>query len=413
MKIASTHAAGLDSTPAINRAEGPRVLLYSHDSVGLGHLRRNLVLASTLVERIPGASALVVTGSPCATQFPVPPGVDLVKLPSVTKDSKGEYTPRTLPQDRGFVVNLRRRILLETFRAFAPDLVLVDHQVVGLMGEATDLLVEARKSGVRTALGLRDVIDDPTVVVNDLQRPSVRWALTECYDHVFVYGDPRVFDPRTEYGLPEDVAERLEFTGYVVRDVPRWSECPVPSLRPSVLLTVGGGQDGAERVELYLEALEQGAAEGQVEWDSTIVLGPLLDDRRARSIKRRARGLDGVTVHRFHADLPALFADSDLVVSMAGYNTTAEILRSGAPSVLLPRAWPRREQEIRASRLAELGLTRALTRPTPESLLEAVREGLADGPIDTSALPLDGQVRLANRLSALLTRPHSVRAVAL
>ena len=37
----------------------PRVLVYSHDSVGLGHLRRTLNLAEALAERFEGTDLVV------------------------------------------------------------------------------------------------------------------------------------------------------------------------------------------------------------------------------------------------------------------------------------------------------------------------------------------------------------------
>ena len=41
---------------------------------------------------------------------------------------------------------------------------------------------------------------------------------------------------------------------------------------------------------------------------------------------------------------------------MAGYNTTVEALAAGVRPLLVPRRSPRREQAIRATRLASLGL---------------------------------------------------------
>ena len=71
-----------------------RVLLYSHDSVGLGHLRRNLAIAGEIATTFPNSSILIVTGSPCATQFKLPANTDLVKIPSITKDRQGRYVHR-------------------------------------------------------------------------------------------------------------------------------------------------------------------------------------------------------------------------------------------------------------------------------------------------------------------------------
>ena len=384
----------------------PRFLLYSHDSWGLGHLRRSLTIAEELVASFPGAGVLIATGSPCATHFEPAPGIDLVKLPSVSKDGSGAYVPRKLPGDVERVVRLRARLLLEAYRGFAPDLVLVDHQVVGLMGEALPLLEQTRRDRVPAVLGIRDIIDAPEVVAREWGSAGARWALREGYDRVCVYGAPEVFDPRAEYPIPPELGPALEFTGYVVRPSAPRRRRPVPSLRPQVLVTMGGGEDGAERVSTYLGALEQAPAD----WDSTVVLGPMLAAPAARQLKRRARLIGGVRVHRFHDDLPGLLADSQAVVGMAGYNTVAEILDSGKPAVFLPRTHPRREQLLRASRLAALGLARSLCEPTPAVLRAAVEATLAHGSSGRPVPPLDGSRRICAVIGELLGRAPRVEA---
>lgn len=382
-----------------------RVLLYSHDSYGLGHLRRSMTLAAALRDALPAAAVLIATGSPCATHFVLPGGVDVVKLPSITKDDDGRYVPRSLPGSLRGVLALRRSLLSNLVAAFQPHLLLVDHQVVGLHGELLPALQRASEGGTRTILGLRDVVDEPDTVASSWDSPEIHSALARTYDRVCVYGWPTVFDPRREYRLPAGLPERLEFTGYVVRPAPARTTRPLPADRPQVLVTVGGGEDGGERIEAYLAAIH-GAA---VEWESTIVLGPLLDSAHGRRIKRQARLLDGVTVHSFHADLPRLLSESDAVVSMAGYNTVAEVLQSGVPAVLLPRSFPRREQQIRAERLAELGLAESLDRPEPAELRAAVRRALARPRQRRGDLPLDGDVRLCSIAAELLGLPCSAQ----
>ena len=138
-----------------------RILLYSHDSYGLGHLRRTLTLAGALVARRPGASILIVSGSPCATHFALPRGVEIVKLPSVTKNDAGEYAPRSLHGGLDQLERLRRSLLRQAFETFDPHLLIADHQPIGLDGELLDVLRLTRTRGTRTILGLRDIIDDP------------------------------------------------------------------------------------------------------------------------------------------------------------------------------------------------------------------------------------------------------------
>lgn len=380
---------------------GPRVLLYSHDSFGLGHLRRSLTIASAVAENIPGATALIATGSPCATHFPIPAGVDLLKLPSVSKDANGSYMPRSLGGSLDEIVRLRSKVLQEAFRAFDPDLLIVDHQVTGLRGELLPVLKEARERGVRTLLGMRDVIDSPAAVRKALATPASRWALESAYDAICVYGEPEVFDPRVEYRFPLSVRRRLQFSGYIVRPVRSRSREPVPLRRKHVVVTVGGGEDGAKRIESYLGCL----ALSPPSWRSTIVTGPLLDRARVRDFKHRARRLQGVEVRRFHADLPGLMQGADAVVSMAGYNSSAEVLQSGRPSVLLPRTFPRQEQQIRAERLARLGLVRALDNPTAAELREAVETSLEEKESRDSIVRLDGSDYVCGLVRELTSQP--------
>ena len=389
-----------------------RILIYSHDSYGLGHLRRCMTLAQALSDRIPGAAILIVTGSPCATHFALPPGVEVVKLPSVTKDEDGRCVSRSLALGLPAVMRLRRSLLEESLRAFEPDVLVVDHRVVGLGGELTEVLAEARRRGVATVLGLRDVIDAPAAVAREWADPITRRALSESYDRICIYGWPTLFDHRSEYPLPRAVLDRVEFTGLVVRPPPRQRIRPLPASRQSVLVTVGGGQDGGESLMAYLESL----ALAPFDWDTRLLCGPLLDVGSARELRRQARLLGRISVHEFKADVPRLLSECDAVVAMAGYNTTAEILQSGTPAVLLPRSFPRREQLIRAERLARLGLVECIPVPTPETLRSAVERALVPRRGPRAAVPLDGAERFADVVleltgaSAAPQRQEAVRA---
>jgi len=331
---------------------------------------------------------LITTGSPCATSFGIQEGIDVVKLPSVTKDAGGHYVPRSLGSELEPVLGLRRALLAQVHKSFAPDVLIVDHQILGL-GEELDLVLrEARRNGTRTVLGVRDIIDTREAVVRDWDRPRACLALREQYDRLCVYGDPAVFDPRVEYPIPPDIAARLELVGYIARPAP-----PRPERAPgsrSVLVTTGGGEDGGVRIETFLDALDL----APVDFDSNIVLGPLLDPEHARALKRRAKDSARVHLQLFHADLPHLLSLSDAVVGMAGYNTTVEVLQSGVPAVLCPRSFPRREQLLRAERLAELGHLECLPNPSPRRLRDALERLLAQGPARRPLPDMGGCARL-------------------
>ena len=77
--------------------EKPRILLYSHDTFGLGHLRRSLSIAHQIAQDIPEARQLLLTGSMVAGAFALPQHLDLIKLPALSKRSSGKYKARVLP----------------------------------------------------------------------------------------------------------------------------------------------------------------------------------------------------------------------------------------------------------------------------------------------------------------------------
>lgn len=344
-----------------------RVLTYSHDGYGIGHLRRNLRLSTRLVQRFPAASILAATGSRIAHYFEFPENVDYLKLPSMTKLGNDTYVPDGLRIGSLEVSALRSGILESAVRLFAPDVVLVDRYPLGVDGELVAALdaLRARRPDATVILGLRDILDSPQMVREEWHRKGHHGAIAERYDAVLVYGDPRVYDAVAEYNLPDPLAEKVTFTGYL-SDPPEGNRPPADASpahrrdRRLAVCTVGGGKDAAHVAWAFLGALETMGAE----WAGLLVVGPFLGEEELVSLTTCARTL-GVAMHRFIPDLPARLASADVVVSMAGYNTMCEVLAAAVPAVVVPRIRPRVEQLIRASRFAERG---AVAMLHPEGL---------------------------------------------
>jgi len=380
-----------------NTEDPKRFLLYSHDSFGLGHLRRSLTLAEALTEKFKTASVLIASGSPCATHFGLPERCDIVKLPSVSKGPLGAYASPKFDLPVTELIDLRRELLLTTFHSWRPDVFVVDHRVTGLMDEVLPVLHAAGKRGTKRVLGMRDIVDEPEAVAREWDNEAAVWALDEGYDEILVYGDQGVFDPRMEYPLSSRAADKITFTGYLTRQRGDLRRRALPRPRAEVLVTLGGGGDGASRAESILDGIDC----APTPWETSIVLGPVMDPETARRIERRARAMRNVHITRFEPDLVARMSDADLVVGMAGYNTTAELLASGRPALLLPRCAPRREQEIRASRLAARGAARFLTAPSPLELRAAIAAALETPTSPKNAPDLEGAAFAAARIGRL------------
>lgn len=400
-------------TEAVRRARpgrfgaGTRMLFYSHDTFGLGHLQRSSNLIRTLLHAHPEMSALLVTGSPVVHRYELPQGADYVKLPAVQKVGSERYEPRSLRIPSTGIQSLRRNLLLRTIRDYDPQVLLVDHAPVGMNGELLPALEWlASHGGCRRILGLRDITDAPGYVREHWRERGIYEVMRDLYDDIVVYGTRDVYDLVSEYALPNDVAAKTHFVGYVREPDGVESVVPRPSARPVVAVSIGGG-DGADGViEAVLEMLH--AFPEEIHFDTEILTGPLLCLERTREFRERAVGLP-VDIAEFMPSTSAWFGQADLVVSTGGYNTTTQLLAHARRAIVVPRVLHRQEQLIRARRLEELGLV-ACVHPkdlTPRRLLEAIRDALAseDEPLTSGRaarrIALDGAERMAAFCGAL------------
>ena len=199
------------------------------------------------------------------------------------------------------------------------------------------MLRELRGLPTRTALGLRDVVDPPAKVRRDWERDGLFGIVERYYDKVLVYGMREVLDAVDSYGFSDRLAERLAYCGYVTERNPRRREPEQVRRELGVdegflLATVGGGGDGRPLLEAFLEARQRFP-----ERSALVTTGEFMSSADREAVKRR---VNGRTVVRDHVDdLPSVMAAAGLVVSMGGYNTSAEIIGAGARSVVVPRHW--------------------------------------------------------------------------
>ena len=342
------------------RTGAKRVLIYSHDSFGLGHLRRCRAIAHALVEAERDLSVLILSGSPIIGNFDFRARVDFVRVPGIIKLRNGEYTALKLHIGLDATLALRASILRHTAEAFDPDLFLVDKEPLGLRGEVADTLELLKQRGTRLVLGLRDVMDEPSLLEPEWRRKNVLPALRSLYDEIWVYGLPQICDPLAGLALPQAVRRKMVYTGYLRREVP--TSPPSPELvafarRPFILVTAGGGGDGDDLIDWVLRAYE---AEPDLGDRALLVFGPFMAPERQAEFRQRAARFRQLKTAAFEAHIEDLMARAEGVVAMGGYNTFCEILSFDKRAVLVPRTRPRLEQHIRAVNAQAIGLVSLL-----------------------------------------------------
>ena len=324
--------------------------MYSHDTYGLGHIRRTMAIARNLVE--PGVNILIITGSPIAGRYTMPKGVDFVRMPGMIKKTNTVYVPHSIKVEPKIATAIRKNIISATAKAFKPDLFIVDKVPTGLRNEVKPTLKWIKKHlpCTRVVLGLRDILDDAESTRKEWKKKKFPQSLRDLYSEIWVYGEREIYDPIEEYAFPDDIAAKTVFTGYIPRMAPK----PRKNNRKQkqVLVTIGGGGDGDVILDNYLKMLESG---GEVDFKTLMITGPFMDPKRLDKLADRARALK-VSIKPFVKNIEKKMAGADLVVTMGGYNTLCEILSLRKPCLVIPRDKPRREQLLRASVFEGRGL---------------------------------------------------------
>lgn len=389
-----------------------RLLVYSHDTYGLGNVRRMLSICDHLLGVIPDLSMLLITGSPVIHRFHLPPTLDYIKLPCLNRADRGEYRTRYLSADAGEAIRLRSDLILATARNFAPDLLLVDKKPLGVKGELASTLeyLEREHPATGVLLVLRDILDHPAAITSNWERNGHYAAIERYYDEVLVLGERRIFDPVEEYRFSPAIAAKTTFCGYVRREAVEGARCEVRRRlnisddEALVLLTTGGGQDGEAVVESYLCGLRSARFKGRVR--SLIVFGPEMPEPQRARLAREAASRTDVIFYDFTGEMVSCMAASDAIVAMGGYNTVCEILSLGKPAVVVPRFRPTEEQWMRAERMSGLGLFQAIhpDELSPQRLIECVERMLEERERVPPAIDLGALPAVARRVSAVFER---------
>jgi len=415
-----------DESDAVARPRGApdaeaaalRIAVFTHDTFGLGHVRRCRHIIEALTRRLPRAAILLVSGNPSARAFEgLPANVDWLRLPTVVSTGRPETRPPHLPIGRRAVLSLRKRILRGALDSFEPDLLLVDNFPLGSGRELLPTLERLRERSVTTVLGLRDIVDRPEIVRATWTKDRVYDVLLRLYDRVLVYGRPEIFDVGEAYALPPETQARVRYCGYVTsaaaptrgRDEIR---AELGADGPLVLATVGGGGDGFPLLSNFVQAVHRCARLSAV-----AITGPLMAAGDRERLRELAGGHARIAIRDSVTDLPSYLAAADLVVAMGGYNTVSELLALRRWALVVPRNWRygeyaagtraglEWEQLLRAQALERLGLLRVVPPESldPAALAREIDSGLQHEPPTADRWPaVTGVEQAASEIRSLL-----------
>lgn len=366
--------------------------------MGSGHLKRVVSIARAL--KAEGAEALVISGG-----RPLPwldaAGVEIVQLPPLQiagLDYGRLLTPDGTEADAACMA--ARIAGIETaVRDFAPQALATELYPFGrrILAAEFEAAAAARPAGCALAVSVRDAPEPPKPEKRAI-RTAEAAARIAAYDMVLVHGDRRLLPleaawPGEGAPLPEEIAARVFYTGYVAPERPASTAADPDG---EVLVSVGAGAVGRGLLEVAARA----SALQRRPW-RLIVGGEDADTEAARLAT-----LGPATVETPRADFADLMARAAVSVSLAGYNTALEAALRGGPSILVPMAeGGEKEQTLRAAAFAALPgiMTLESADLTPKILAAAVETALAAHPAGVARpdLQTDGARVSAAALIAL------------
>jgi predicted glycosyltransferase len=393
--------------------QGLRIAIYSQDGFGLGHMQRTTSIAWELYRLRPEASILTFSDSQLGQFFPISPHHDYIKLPSIAKEGPGNWKATHLRMSFQEILQLRKELISNTLLNYSPDIFLVDHMPHGAMGELLPALESMNHFGLRTqnVLGLRDILDSPEVTINRWQVEGAYDVIERFYARILVFGMQDVYDVAEKYQLPESVSKKVFYCGYVANlDTERNAYsirarylAGKPADTRLIAVMAGGGADGYQMMSTLIEALPK-VLEDQP-CSVAVITGPFMPVELMADLERRVGRLPIQMLEAVN-DSTSYISAADLVIAMAGYNTSVEILRTKTPAILIPREGPSAEQRTRAQLFAEKRWVNMIDPDelTPDNLAHSISSYLRNpNGIKPSTLPnLSGAAVAARHTLAVL-----------
>lgn len=389
-----------------------RVLVYVQHLLGIGHLMRARLIAEALAAR--GFDVHLVSGGmPIGGRMPA--GVRTVQLPPV-RVSDASFTPLRdgdfNPVDDAFRAR-RRDLLLEAYDDARPDAVVFETFPFGrraLRFELFPLLerIDATRPRPLVIGSIREILQ--VQQKPEREREMLGWA-ARWFDAIFVHGDRRFARFEDTFSFADELQPPVHYTGFVFSDGSHPRDVDLDgSGRDEIVVSAGGGGVGIELLAAALAAQPHSRFR-DLTW--RVLAGPNIPEQGMA----RLRSLAGARaiVERSRVDFAALLGRAFVSISQAGYNTTLDVLASGARPVIVPFTGnSETEQKARGARLREFALAvvvddRSLTA---EALAQAVDDAGTRTSFGHFDFDSDGAARTASMLAGMLAARSASAVIA-
>jgi predicted glycosyltransferase len=389
-----------------------KIMLYSQHLAGIGHLVRSTEIVRSLAQQF---EVYFIHGGQAVPGFQLPAGVREVCLPGLYMAGpvlKVVDDSQALEQ----VQEQRQALLLAAFERIRPDCLITEGFPFSkhtLRFELIPLLKHIEASGYPTKVVccLRDIIMTQ-VMSNSVrakkQARTCKW-INRYYDLVLYHSDARLQRLEENFSSLNELHPEVFYTGYVTQaDLEPLSLSDgdrhyLSQPDPSIVVSVGGGRHGyglLRAIAAIAPALAQ-----KIPHNIYAFAGPYLPEVDFLQLQELAENSPNLVIHRFTPRLMDYLNQADLSISLGGYNTTMNVLKTGVRSLIYPSPSEDQsgEQTLRARKLENLGILTVLTEAdlAAELLIQHILNALKN-PHQAHTFNLNGAQVAALKLQQIL-----------
>ena len=388
-----------------------KIMFYCQNLMGMGHLVVSTEIIRSLVKDF---KVCLIDGGQIVEGFEIPPSVEVIDLPAVRLEQK---KLKIMDDSRSLeeVKEIRKHKLITVFEEFQPDCLVTEcfpfskHQLLFELIPLLDYVQSAGRS-TKVVCCLRDIINAKKEAKNE----KICRLINQYFHLLLINSDPKFQRLEESFPRVKDLKCEIKYTGYVVQSPPEkleFNDEDITSLneeKPMILVSIGGGRKQHKLLDAVVESCS--ILEKYLPHHIQVFTGPFIPEKKFLQLQNAARDKANISIRKYTPHLLAYMEKADLSISLGGYNTTMNILRTGVRAMILPSIPSRKklEQLIRVEKLEKLGIV-DIIRPhelNPANLTQKIIACLKKEPVAeiSNFFDLQGAQKTAALLQQFLER---------
>ncbi|WP_342747364.1 glycosyltransferase family protein [Hydrococcus rivularis] len=313
-----------------------------------------------------------INGGPTVPGFEIPSQVEIATLPPLWIEN-GQLQVTDGFANIEEVKEARRNALINLFDRFKPDCLITEFFPFGrhkLFFELIPLLdhIKAVAPSTKIICSVRDIVGRTDL---DKEEETICQLTSKYFNCILFHSDPKFQKLEESFSRVKELNCKVKYTGFVAQSIPEnndLSEFDLANLNrkePMILVSIGGGRIGYELLKSVIQS--SSILQKKMPHHIQIFTGPFMPEEQFLQLKQAALSKSNVTLQRYTSNLIAYMRKADLSISLTGYNTTMNILRTGVRSLVVPIGHYSydKEQVIRTKKLEKLGIVEVIE---PENL---------------------------------------------